>query len=132
FARYDAAAFALVQMIAGAGVLALTAGSSGRFPLPHGGGVVAALLVTGIFASALAFLAQNWAQKQINATQTALSLSLEPVWTAVFGTTLAGDQLGATALLGSALIMAGLVISEPGGATLIARHAVRTSKRWRN
>jgi len=130
FARYDTAALTLLQMTAAAGVLAVGASGTGSFPIPHGLGVVAALAVTGIFASALGSLAQNWAQRRISATQTALSLSLEPVWTAVFGVTLADNHFGTTALLGSALIMAGVIISEPGTGTLLARHALTPSMRW--
>ena len=72
-----------------------------------------ALLVTGVFASALAFLAQTWAQRRATATQTALAFSLEPVWAAFFGLTLAGDRLGVLAWLGCAVIMAGIVVAEP-------------------
>ena len=54
-----------------------------------------ALLVTGIFASALGFLVQTWAQQRTSATRTALVFTLEPVWAALFGYTLAGDRLGA-------------------------------------
>ena len=48
-----------------------------------------------------------------DATQTALAFSLEPVWAAFFGFTLAGDRLGVTGWLGCVVIMAGIVIAEP-------------------
>ena len=65
------------------------------FEAPHGWTVWGALLVTGIFASALAFLVQTWAQRRTTATQTAVVFTLEPVWAALFGYWLAGDRLGA-------------------------------------
>jgi drug/metabolite transporter (DMT)-like permease len=94
--------------------------------VPHGGTVWAALLVTGIFASALAFLAQTWAQRRASATQTALAFSLEPVWAAIFGFTLAGDRLGVVGWLGCLVIMAGIVIAEPSAADVLARLVRRT------
>jgi len=53
--------------------------------------------VTGVFASALGFLVQTWAQQRTSATRTALVFTLEPVWAALFGYTLAGDRLGVLA-----------------------------------
>ena len=76
---------------------------------------------TGIFASALAFLAQTWAQRRASATQTALAFSLEPVWAAFFGFTLAGDRLGTIGWLGCVVIMAGIALAEPAAASTLAR-----------
>ena len=70
--------------------------------MPHGWTVWSALLVTGVFASALAFLVQTWAQRITTATQTALVFTLEPVFAAIFGYWLAGDRLGAAGWAGCA------------------------------
>jgi drug/metabolite transporter (DMT)-like permease len=116
--RYDALAFTLVEMAAafvGLLAVAIAAGQLGGWT------VWGALVVTGVFASALAFLAQTWAQRRASATQTALAFSLEPVWTAFFGFTLAGDRLGAAAWLGCAVIMAGIVLAEPAAGAVLAR-----------
>jgi drug/metabolite transporter (DMT)-like permease len=119
--RYDPIAFTLVEMLASfVGLLAIAV-ALGQLHVPHGWTVWGALLVTGVFASALAYLAQTWAQQRASATQTALAFTLEPVWTAFFGFTLAGDRLGATAWFGSAVIMAGIVIAEPAAAGALAR-----------
>jgi drug/metabolite transporter (DMT)-like permease len=111
--RYDAIAFTLVEMLTSFGGLLVIALALGDLRVPHGWTVWGALLVTGVFASALAFLAQTWAQRRTSATQTALAFSLEPVWTAFFGYTLAGDRLGTTGWIGCAVIMGGIVIAEP-------------------
>jgi drug/metabolite transporter (DMT)-like permease len=110
--RYDAIAFTLVEMVTACGGLLAIALARRDLPFPHGWTVWGALLVTGVFASALAFLAQTWAQRRTTATRTALAFSMEPVWTAFFGFTLAGDRLGATAWLGCVAIMAGIVAAE--------------------
>jgi drug/metabolite transporter (DMT)-like permease len=89
--------------------------------VPHGWTVWGALLVTGIFASALGFLVQTWAQRQTSATRTALVFTLEPVWAAIFGYTLAGDRLGALGWGGCAVIMAGIVLAEPAAAQTLVR-----------
>jgi drug/metabolite transporter (DMT)-like permease len=110
--RFDAIAFTLVEMLTAFGGLLAIALALRDLPFPHGWTVWSALLVTGVFASALAFLAQTWAQRRTTATRTALAFSMEPVWTAFFGFTLAGDRLGATAWLGCAVIMVGIVAAE--------------------
>jgi len=119
--RYDALAFTLVEMLAAFGGLLVVAVAAGQLGVPRGLTVWAALLVTGVFASALAFLAQTWAQRRASATQTALAFSLEPVWAALFGITLAGDRLGAAGWIGCLVIMAGIVIAEPATSDQLRR-----------
>jgi drug/metabolite transporter (DMT)-like permease len=118
---YDALAFTLVEMLTAFAGLLVIAVASGQLGVPHGWTVWGALLVTGVFASALAFLAQTWAQRRASATQTALAFSLEPVWAAFFGFTLAGDRLGALGWLGCVVIMAGILLAEPAAATVLVR-----------
>src|SRR5207244_3593340 len=89
--------------------------------VPRGLTVWGALLVTGVFASALGFLIQTWAQQRTSATRTALVFTLEPVWAALFGYTLAGDRLGALGWGGCAAIMAGIVLAEPAAAATLVR-----------
>jgi drug/metabolite transporter (DMT)-like permease len=125
--RYDAIAFTLVEMLAAFAGLLVVAIASGQLARPHGWTVWGALLVTGVFASALAFLAQTWAQRRATATQTALAFSLEPVWAAFFGLTLAGDRLEALSWLGCAVIMAGIVVAEPAAGNALMRLVRGTS-----
>ena len=114
--RYDAVAFTFVEMLAAGVALGVVAVALGDLHLPHGWTVWGALLVTGVFASALAFLVQTWAQRRTSATRTALAFTMEPVWTAFFGYTLAGDRLGLLGWGGCAVIMAGIVLAEPAAA----------------
>ena len=81
---------------------AVIAVALGQVELPHGWTVWGALLVTGVFASALGFLVQTWAQRRRSRRRTALAFAMEPVWTAVFGFWLAGDRLGAVGWTGCA------------------------------
>src|SRR5439155_1277609 len=64
--RYDAVGFTLVEMAVAFGGLALAAIPTAE--VPHGWTVWGALIVTGVFASAIAFLVQTWAQRETSAT----------------------------------------------------------------
>jgi drug/metabolite transporter (DMT)-like permease len=119
--RYDPLAFTCVEMGAAFAGLIVVALALGDLRMPHGWTVWGALLVTGVFASALGFLVQAWAQRRTSATRTALAFSMEPVWTAFFGYTLAGDRLGALGWGGCAVIMAGILLAEPAAAAALAR-----------
>jgi drug/metabolite transporter (DMT)-like permease len=119
--RFDPLAFTLCEMAAAFVLLGVSAVALGQVEVPRGWTVWGALLVTGIFASALGFLAQTWAQRRTTATRTALVFSAEPVFAAIFGYTLAGDRLGVLGWAGCAVIMTGIVLAEPAAAASLAR-----------
>jgi drug/metabolite transporter (DMT)-like permease len=117
--RYDAVAFTQAEMLAAFAGFAVVAVARGQLELPSGWTVWYALLVTGIFASALGFLVQTWAQRRISASRTAIAFAMEPVFAGIFGFWLAGDRLGVVGWSGCALIMAGILVAEPeAGRTL--------------
>ncbi|MBI4171756.1 MAG: DMT family transporter [Actinobacteria bacterium] len=119
--RYDPLAFTQAEMLACFGGFAAIALALGQVELPRGWTVWGALLVTGVFASALGYLVQTWAQRRTSATRTALAFTMEPVWAGIFGFWLAGDRLGAWGWGGAALIMAGIVAAEPAAADALRR-----------
>jgi len=124
--RFEVLALTLVQMLAAFAGFTLVALALGQLETPRGWTVWGALLVTGVFASAVAYLVQTWAQQRTTATRTALVFAMEPVWAAVFGYWLAGDRLGAVGWAGAALIMAGIAVSEPAAADALRRLLPRT------
>ncbi len=75
-------------------------------------GVWVALLVTGLLASAGAFLVQTTVQQKVPAARTAIILTMEPVFAALFGYWLAGDRLVPVQLIGAVLILSALVVGE--------------------
>ena len=82
----------------------------------HGTGrLVFAIAVTAIFATACAFSIQVWAQQYTPPAHTALIFALEPVFAALASRVVTKEHLGGKVLLGSALILAGMVISEVWG-----------------
>jgi drug/metabolite transporter (DMT)-like permease len=119
--RYDPLAFTLAEMLAAFVGFTAVAVALGQIEVPRGWTVWGALLVTGVFASALAFLVQTWAQRRTSATRTALAFAMEPVFAAAFGFWLAGDRLGAGGWAGAVLIMAGIVAAEPAAADTLRR-----------
>jgi drug/metabolite transporter (DMT)-like permease len=119
--RYDPLAFTEVEMLAAFAGFTVLAVALGQLEVPRGWTVWAALLVTGIFASALAYLVQTWAQRRTSATRTALAFTMEPVFAAFFGFTLAGDRLGWLGWGGCAVIMAGILLAEPAAADVLKR-----------
>ena len=126
--RFDALAFTFVEMLAAFAGFGVVAIGLGDLEIPRGWTVWGALLVTGVFASALAYLVQTWAQRRMSATRTALVFALEPVWAGFFGFALAGDRLGPFGWAGCAVIMVGIVLSEPaaaGSLTRLVRGSVR-------
>ena len=118
---YDAVAFTFVEMLAAFAGVTVIAVALGDVEVPRGAVVWGALLVTGLFASALGFLVQTWAQRRLSAARTALAFAMEPAWTALFGFWLAGDRLGVAGWAGAAVIMAGIVVAEPAAADTLRR-----------
>jgi len=119
--HYDPLAFTLAEMLAAFAGFTVIAVSLGQVELPRGWTVWGALLVTGVFASALGYVVQTWAQRRTSATRTALAFTMEPVWAGIFGFWLAGDRLGTWGWGGAALIMAGILAAEPAAADALRR-----------
>jgi drug/metabolite transporter (DMT)-like permease len=119
--RFDAIALTLVAMATSCACFLVVALARGELPLPRGWTVWGALLVTGIFASALSVLIQVWAQRRMSAARIALVFALETVWAGIFGYWLSGDRLGWLGWGGCAAILAGIVLAEPAAAAMLRR-----------
>ncbi|MDT3414328.1 drug/metabolite transporter (DMT)-like permease [Brevibacillus aydinogluensis] len=74
--------------------------------------VARGLIVTSIFATALAFLAQTALQKKTSSTRVALIFSLEPVFAALTSYLWIHEVLTARQLAGCALIFTGMILAE--------------------
>lgn len=81
-------------------------------------GVCAAIAITGLLATALAFTFQAWAQRHTTSTRTALIFTLEPVFAWITSYLLTGETLSPRATGGAGLILAGVLLVEmqPGRA----------------
>ena len=72
------------------------------------------LLFLGVMATALTTLMQAYAQRFLAAFQIATLSALEPVWAAIFGFFLLGERLSERGLIGAALILLAMVLSQAG------------------
>ena len=128
--QFDAVALTFVEVAAACVVFLAIAIARGDLSVPRGATVWAALLVTGVFAVAFAYLVQVWAQRRVSATRIAIIFSLETVFAGLAGYLFAGDRIGAVGFAGCAAILAGIVIAEPAAAaTLKALTRPRRTKK---
>ena len=74
--------------------------------------VVAAVLITGILCTAVAFSVQSWAQQFTPATHTALIFTTEPVFAWLTSFIYLHERLGLRAGAGALLILGGVLVSE--------------------
>lgn len=108
--QVDSRRVTAVQLTAG-GAMSLMAMSLAGEPIPEFHWVWFASAVGLGVASALIQLTMNWAQKVVSPTRATLIYAGEPVWGGIFGR-MAGDRLPPLALLGGALIVAGVIAGE--------------------
>jgi drug/metabolite transporter (DMT)-like permease len=71
-----------------------------------------AILITGLFCTALAFTIQAWAQRYTTSTRTALIYALEPVVAWITSFVIAGEGLSGRAAAGAGLILGGVLLVE--------------------
>jgi len=73
---------------------------------------IAAVLVTGVLCTAVAFTVQSWAQQFTPATHTALIFTTEPVFAWLTSFIYLKERLGLRAGVGALLILGGVLVSE--------------------
>jgi drug/metabolite transporter (DMT)-like permease len=74
--------------------------------------VIVAILVTAVFATAVAFALQTWGQRYTSAPRTALIFALEPVFAMATAILIGREPLTVAASIGGALILAGILAVE--------------------
>ena len=74
--------------------------------------VLVALAVTSVFATALAFAVQTWAQRYTTATRAAVILALEPVFAWITAFAVVNEVLSWRAMAGAICILAGILLVE--------------------
>lgn len=100
---------AMVQMATAA--LIFSAGGTWSLRVPTAQ-VWLAIVITGVFASALGFYIQTWSQGFISPNRTALILATEPAWALAAAVVLAGQRLGVLQAVGAALVLAAILGHE--------------------
>jgi drug/metabolite transporter (DMT)-like permease len=112
-ASYDAFGLAVLQLLTTAALCAVVA-VPGGLALPPTWSVWGALALTALAATALAFVVQTWAQAHLAPTRAAVIMTMEPVFGGIVAVLLAGEVLGLRALLGAALVLVAMVLTEVG------------------
>jgi drug/metabolite transporter (DMT)-like permease len=109
--RHDVSALTLVQL----GTVALVCGAISlvreKAALPTDPSVIAAIVITGVFASAVAFVVQTWAQRKLPASRVAIILVTETAFGGLFGWAAAGIW-PLREVFGAIVMFSGLVVSE--------------------
>lgn len=82
------------------------------FKLTLDGEVIFAFLLTGVFATVVAFLIQTYAQKYTTPTKAAVIFTFEPLSSAFFGYLLGGEVLRLSQYVGAFLIFISMLILE--------------------
>lgn len=110
--RSDVASFSVWQVIFVTVALIGPAGVEGLRPwaIAVTPSLALALMITGVLATALAFVVQVWAQSLVPAQRVALIFALEPALAAWLSWLVLGERLDAVGWVGSGLITAGVLI----------------------
>jgi drug/metabolite transporter (DMT)-like permease len=87
-------------------------------------GLIVAVVTTGIFATAVAFSLQVWAQQYTSANHAAIIFTLEPVFAGLTSFFFYHERLSARSLLGAALILGGILVAELLGPAPAAESSV--------
>jgi drug/metabolite transporter (DMT)-like permease len=98
----------------------LTAAGRESFEVAWTARLVAAVLLTGVLATAVAFSVQVWAQQHTSASHAAIVFTLEPVFAALTSFAFFHERLGLRALAGAALILVGILLAEFKGPAPVA------------
>jgi drug/metabolite transporter (DMT)-like permease len=110
--RFPFEQIAVLQIATAAVLMALTAPILEQPHFRPTGTVIAAVLITGILGTAVAFTVQAWAQQFTPATHTALIFNLEPVFAWLTSFIYLKERLGVRAGAGALLILGGVLVSE--------------------
>ena len=107
--QYDPYTFAFLQ-ISTVAVISSIAAIPGGITLPPDIEVLETIGITAVFATALAFIVQTWAQSLVSPTRAAVVMTMEPVFAGLFAVVIGGNQLTWRTLLGGAFIVAAMLI----------------------
>jgi drug/metabolite transporter (DMT)-like permease len=110
--RFPFEQIAVLQIGTAAALMALTAPFLEQPRFRPTGTAIAAVLITGILGTAVAFTVQAWAQQFTPSTHTALIFNLEPVFAWLTSFIYLKERLGVRAGAGALLILGGVLVSE--------------------
>jgi drug/metabolite transporter (DMT)-like permease len=107
----DAIGLTIIQLAVIA-VIALVVTAPNGVVLPDRPGDWASVIYMAVVPAALALLGQTWAQAHLPPTRTAIIMTTEPVFAALFAVLFGGEDLTLRMLLGGALVVAAMMLVE--------------------
>lgn len=110
--QHDTAALLAVQLGVCGVITFVWSASAGELMVPREDSLWVALVVTSLFATALGFYIQTYAQRHASEARTALILASEPAFAGLFAYILLEEKLTALGWLGAALILSSIVMVE--------------------
>ena len=109
--RHDSLSLTIVQMFTIAVILLLVT-IPGGIVIPTDPEVWFVIIITGIFATSLAFFIQTWAQSILTPTHAAVILTLEPLFAGLFGVLIGHDPLTWRIILGAVFMLTAMYIVQ--------------------
>lgn len=112
----DAYALTLIQIVIVAVMTGLWAfGDGNGLVLPPDAGVWNAILITAVFATALGFFLQTWAQGHMDPGRVAILLTTEVLWSGIIAVGVGQEPLTVRLIIGGAIMFAAMLVIEwPG------------------
>jgi drug/metabolite transporter (DMT)-like permease len=107
----DALGMSILQVVVVA-VICLVASAPHGIVLPSRAGDWWSVVYMAVFPAGLALLGQTWAQAHLPATRTAIVMSMEPVFAALFAVLLGGESMTVRMLLGGLMVLAAMLVVE--------------------
>jgi drug/metabolite transporter (DMT)-like permease len=80
------------------------------YSLPPDDGVWAVVIFTAVFATAIAFIVQTWAQAHMSATKVAVILTMEVVFAAIFAVLVGGESLNLQSSIGGIMVIVAMYL----------------------
>ncbi|NCW34556.1 MAG: EamA family transporter [Actinobacteria bacterium] len=105
---FDAYALTVMQLL-GCALLCMIPTSIQGFKSPPDSQVWAVIIFTAVFATAIAFVVQTWAQARISATKVAVILTTEVVFAAIFSVALGREPITLRLLIGGTLVLVAMI-----------------------
>jgi drug/metabolite transporter (DMT)-like permease len=109
----DALGMAILQVVAVA-VICLAASAPHGIQLPDNGRDWLSVVYMAVFPAALALLGQTWAQAHLPPTRTAIVMSMEPVFAALFAVWFGGESTTVRMVTGGLMVLTAMLIVEIG------------------
>jgi drug/metabolite transporter (DMT)-like permease len=105
----DTYAMTVVQLATCAGMAAIASIPGGYSPPPDAG-VWGVVVFTAVFATAIAFIIQTWAQAHMSPTKVAVILTMEVVFAALFALIFGGERLTVQSSIGGVMVVTAMYL----------------------